>query len=378
MICSLAAMGGAGYIWYQLLGGGAGSQQSQVATIEKKVSEVEAVGAGAKQAVDEIGNRVASAETKLAEGLSEVKQLVSTTESGLISQIGGAKQLLTQSETGLSEQIRSIRSVVETDLQGFRDEFTGLSADVLGVKSEIEGSLDDWALREAAHLLLIGNQRLQLAQDVKGARQALSLADQQLAKVTDSELHAVRKTLGDEIAALDSIAEIDLVTTSNTLTQLANKLDFLPIVGANGATAPIDLGNTTNAAEGGPDGSAVDKVLDIGRDFFADLGSTIRIESVDKPLGINLTLEVKQMIVTKGKLMLEGAQVALLRQQKEVYANRLSAAEDWANKYFQTENGQTEEWLEQLKELKQVDPAVELPDISASLKSLNTKLAAEG
>ena len=376
LLCSLVAMGGAGYLWYQLGGSASGVNPAQ---IEQKISAAEAASANAQQAVDDIGGRVSSAETKLVEGLSEVKQLVSTTESGLIAQIGNAKQLFTQSESGFSDQLHSIKSSVSTDIQGFRDEFSGLSTELLGMKSEISDGLDSWTLREAAHLILIGNQRLQLAQDVSGARQALTLADQQLAKVSDPELLTVRQTLASEISSLDSIGTVDVVGTTNAINQLANALDQLPIVGADAVTGPVKPKNASGGdANSEQEDTTGNAIVNIGRSFFADLGSMIQVERGGKPLSFDVTPEIKQMIITKGKLILEGAQVALLRQQSEIYLDRLNTAEAWVSQHFKASEEHAQAWLNQLAELKQVNPSVDLPDISGSLTALNSKLAAEG
>ena len=76
------------------------------------------------------------------------------------------------------------------------------------------------------------------------------------------------------------------------------------------------------------------------------------------------------MIIERGKLILEGAQVALMRGQAVIFQDRLNAAEQWVRERFIEDDDQTARWLEQLDGLRQVDPDVEIPDISESLITL--------
>jgi uroporphyrin-3 C-methyltransferase len=71
--------------------------------------------------------------------------------------------------------------------------------------------------------------------------------------------------------------------------------------------------------------------------------------------------------------MMEQAQLALLQERAGIYRQSLEKAEGWINTYFQL-NGSTDALLDSLKELKEINIAPELPDISPSLVLLKQYL----
>ena len=374
ILMSLLALAAAAYAWYQTavsarLAGG--EQGYKLEAMAEKVSNFEDNQSG-------LNDQIAGLETRVTQEFSQIKQLVSTSESGVIAQISDAKQLITQSESTAAEQIRTIRGDVEAKIRDFRDEFTQLSGSLTDLKTEASVGVEGWTLREVEHLMLIANQQLELLQDVQGASQALLLAEQRLSRLKNPALLKVRQALSAEIAALGGVEGADVVEVSNALTILANTLDTLPILGADEVSGPAPVEGAEKASEGSEAGSTGEKIADIGRSFFADLGALVQVERGGKPVSFDITPELKQMILTKRKLVLEAAQVALMRQQTEIFSDRLNAAEAWVNEKFDVGNQGTIRWLEQLASLKQATPQVDYPDISTSLTALRNVLKTPG
>jgi len=401
-ILSIVALGAAGYAWYQTavnarLAGG--EQTSRISIIEERFKDVNTAQSGVGATIDQIQQRVANSETTVAEQVSKVKQLVSTTESALIGQISEVKQQLGTVESGIAEQIREVRSGVTAQQQDienrvasseqnlksqantFRDEF-GVLADSIGeVKSELGTSVDQWSLREIEHLLVMANERLQLGQDPELARHALQIADRRLQEIDNPALLETRSVLSGEIAALTEIKQVDIAAVTNSLTLLSNTIADLPLLGIGDTTGPTKTQGSSDAGQDGeaePAQSTGDKVIGVGRTFLADLGSLVQVEKDGKPVAPTITPEIQQLILAKGRLMLEGAQLALLRRQNEVYIDRLKATAMWVGEHFDTGNDQTAAWLEQLASLEQTSPEVEYPDISNSLESLRSVIGSGG
>ena len=402
IVLSVVALCAAGYAWYQTavnarLAGG--EQTSRIMAVEDRFEDVRAAQGGVTATIDQIKQRVADSETMVADQVSQVKQLVGSTESALIGQISEVKQQLGTVESTISDQIREMRSGVTTQQQdienrvssseqnlksqsdSFRDEFNTLTASVSEVKAELGTSVEQWSLREIEHLLVMANERLQLGQDPQLARQALQIADKRLQEIDNPALLDTRSELSGEIAALTELKQVDLAAVTNSLTLLSQTIADLPLLGVGDTTGPakvsaessVDQSEESDASE-----STGDKVISIGRSFLADLGSLVQVEKNGKPVAPTITPEIQQLILAKGRLMLEGAQVALLRRQNDVYLDRLQATASWVKEHFDTDNDQTVGWLDQLAELEQIAPEVEYPDISNSLASLRSVIGSGG
>ncbi len=410
LACSLVALGASGYAWYQTAVNAriAGGEQGQrLGAIEQKfgdfnaaqsgvTEQIKSVQSGVTEQIDQIKQRVATSETSVADQVSQVKQLVSSTESGLGAQISALKQLVAKSETTVGEQLRGFQTGLSqqqnemlakldasdqgfsNQAQAFRGEFDTLAGSIVDLKSELGTSVDGWSLREIEHLLVLANQRVQLGQDVEAASSALKIADSRLQELDNPQLLDTRKAISGEIAALDAIAPVDFGGVTSTLSLLSSTLDDLPLLGLGEAKGPVKPAGQTDPDTAAGSQSASDKIADVGRSFLADLSSLVQVEKGGKPVAPSISPEIEQMILAKGRLMLEGAQIALLRQQPEIYLDRVNATESWVTEKFDTGNAQTTQWLEQLASLKGITPRVEYPDISGSLSALRSVIGSEG
>ena len=390
VVISVVALGASGYAWYQTavnarLAGG--EQNNRLQIMERQLSDVNTSQAGVDGVVEQIRQRVADSESGIARQLSEVKQLIGNTESALLGQISEVKQQVANSEDQTSARIDELRGQAEAHRNqletgmteaartldarndGFRQEFDALAASIGELRSELGTSVEQWSLREVEHLLVIANQRARLGQDTVNARSALQLADQRLEQLEDPALLPVREALSREIAALGEVRTVDYAGTTNTLSLLSATLEDLPMRGITPISGPqAPAGEGSDAAAGAP--SAGDDVIGFGKSLLADLGSLVQIEKDGAPVIPPLSPEIRQMIIERGKLILEGAQVALMRGQPVIFQDRLNAAEQWVRERYVADDDQTRRWLDQIEGLRQVDPNVEIPDISGSLTAL--------
>lgn len=373
---SVIALAAAGYTWYQTavnarLAGG--EQDSRIGVVEERLDKVADTQAGVDGLVEQI---------------RQVRQLAGASESALLGQISEIKQQQATSEGRLIEQIRTLRTEAETGRRGmeatlmesrdqlaarndeFRQEFDALVSSIGELQAEIGTSTERWSLRQAEHLLVVANQRVLLGQDVQGARAALELADRQLGRSPDPSLLPVREALSAEIEALEGVRPPDYAGVTHTLSVLSRTLEDLPMRGITSQAGPAARmqsaaadGDVQENAEAGTG----ERILDIGRTFLADLSDLVQVEKDGELLVPPLSPEIRQMIVERGKLILEGAQVAMMRQEHGIYLDRLEAAEQWIRERYDDSHDRTVHWLEQLSRLKSADPKPDIPDISTSL-----------
>jgi uroporphyrin-III C-methyltransferase len=231
----------------------------------------------------------------------------------------------------------------------------GRLADDLGRKR------NDWALAETEQLLLIANYRLQLARDVQTAVAALRAADGQLQKLADPGLLPIRKLIAGEITALQQLERADIPGIALRLGSMASTLEQLPLhMERRFATAAPITGAVITESTG------LGTLQQMWRDFLG----LIRIRKTtegQKPL---LPPEQDYFLRENLRLMLYGAQLAVLQGDTGTYTQNLKSARRWINDYFDTETQVVTNMQAELQALLDEKIVVELPDVSASLAAL--------
>ena len=268
---------------------------------------------------------------------------------------GSARNGEQQAEFGKSlesfeQRLNSVKEVQDT-----------LASAINGLAEDLGRKRDDWALAETEQLLLIANYRLQLARDVETAVAALRAADGQLQKLADPSLLPIRKLIADEITALQRLDRADIPGIALRLGSMANTLEQLPLhVERRFATAAPVTGVATTESTS----------LDTLQQMWRDLLGLIRIRKTtngQKPL---LPPEQDYFLRENLRLMLYGAQLAMLQGDTGTYTQNLKSARRWIGDYFDTETQVVTNMQEELQALLDEKIVVELPDVSASLGAL--------
>ena len=180
----------------------------------------------------------------------------------------------------------------------------------------------------------------------------------------------VRKELAREIAMLDALEKIDVNGIALRLGTLADGVDRLPLA--------LDVRwqkDKPGAAREAQDSKGNDKPeIESGwrkaaRNLWADLLNLVRLRTdveVQKPL---LPPEQRYFLRENLRLMLYGAQNALLQGGVTTYQQNVKSAARWVREYFDTNTQVVSATLAELDKLAAVKLAAELPDISASLEA---------
>jgi len=104
----------------------------------------------------------------------------------------------------------------------------------------------------------------------------------------------------------------------------------------------------------------------------SSLQGMIRIRERSAPIAAPLTPDQQYYLQQNMHLMLEQAQVALLRQQADLYQHSLKRVAGWLQDYLIIDDERTRAAQSALQELQQWNVAPALPDISQSLQQLQT------
>ncbi|MFQ5545543.1 MAG: uroporphyrinogen-III C-methyltransferase, partial [Acidiferrobacterales bacterium] len=267
-----------------------------------------------------------------------------------------------------SQRNEERQAEVGESLEGFQQRLADvnevqntLASAVDGLAEDLGRKRNDWALAETEQLLLIANYRLQLARDVETAVAALRAADGQLQKLADPSLLPIRKLIAGEITALQGVNRADVPGIALRLGSMASTLEQLPLhVERRFAVgAPVTGAVTTESS-----------TLGTLQQMWQDLLGLIRIRRTtegQKPL---LPPEQDYFLRENLRLMLYGAQLAVLQGDTGTYTQNLKSARRWIDDYFDTETQVVTNMQEELQALLDEKIVVELPDVSASLGAL--------
>ncbi len=233
---------------------------------------------------------------------------------------------------------------------------------------DLSSSRDQWVLAEVEQALLIANQQLQLAGNVKAALIALETADARLARMDRPQLTTLRRVISQDIERLKAAPYVDVVGMALRLDNVMTAVDALSLAmeerpqSANDTAAPASGGFWAN----------------LWRETVQDLRRLVRIENAEKPETPLLSPEQAFFLRENLRLRLLGARLALLTRDETSFKADLGAASDWLQRYYDTGSKPVAAALSAVKQLSQSELGIELPDISASLDAVrNLRLARE-
>ena len=221
----------------------------------------------------------------------------------------------------------------------------------------------DWLLAEAEYLLRLASQRLELERDWEGAISMLTAADNVIIETRNPRFDKVRAQIARELMALRAVPAVDRVGAIFRLQALQEQVTALPWMPEKLIAEPV--------AEEEP------LTLD-EQTWYWNLWYTVRdnvirmvrIRERDEPIAAPLTPDQQYYLQQNMHLMLEQAQIALLREQTELYEHSLQRVSEWLDAYLVIEDARTRAARAALSELQAWEVAPERPDVTASLLML--------
>ncbi len=233
---------------------------------------------------------------------------------------------------------------------------------------EMSGSRDEWVLAEVEQVLLIANQQLQLAGNVKGALIALETADMRLARLDRPQLTQLRRIINRDIERLRSAPHVDVTGMAVKLDQVAGAVDTFGLsMDARPARGPAP-------ASAGQSGLLSRFWAELVQDF-RDL---VRVENsmqAEVPL---VTPDQAYFLRENLKIRLLSARLALLARDEVAFRSDLNAASDWLARYYDARHQPVGAARATLEQLAHARLAIDVPDISTSLEAArNLRLVRE-
>ncbi|SOD40351.1 uroporphyrinogen-III C-methyltransferase [Nitrosovibrio sp. Nv4] len=227
---------------------------------------------------------------------------------------------------------------------------------------ELTRNRDEATLEEVEQLLLIANQQLQLASNVKAALIAMQEADARLQRIDRPQLSPLRKILAQDMDLLKSAPYVDTVGISLRLDNLAASVDALPLKmelrPPETASSPHQIPATENIW------------LRFAREAWEDVKRLVRVQYMNQPDLALLSPSQAYFLRENLKLRLLSARHALFARDVASFKADLDASVEWISRYFDNESKSVIDMLEALRQLQDSEVGIELPRISASLDAV--------
>ncbi|GEN28574.1 uroporphyrin-III C-methyltransferase [Halovibrio variabilis] len=279
-----------------------------------------------------------------------------------------SQQAVSDLESRLDSGEAERDEALQNALSELRDEFDSYRSDVDETLSQVLDQLSqeqdtderEWLHAEAAYLLRLANQRLQLEGDVEGAAALLRTADARLADADNPALTPVRSEIANELAALDAVPQVDRTGLYLALNAQQERISSLRL------SQEIDEQAVTSSIEEPPTGTFQRQLARFGE----ELKDLVVVRHHDEALEALITPEQESYLRQSLRLVLEQTQLALLNEEKELYDASIDKALQLLNDYYDTSREDTQSVITRLKELQQAEVKPELPDISGSQQEL--------
>lgn len=255
--------------------------------------------------------------------------------------------------------------VLEAKLQDSQNQQVALEA----LYQELSRDRDETLLADVEQTLLVANQQLQVAGNVKSALIALQAADARLARLDQPRLAGLRKVILRDLERLKLAPYVDVIGISARLDLLLGAIDGLPL--AMEVRPPA----TASAPPGAAAGNAW---MRFTRELWRDLRELVRIQNMEHPELPLLAPGQAYFLRENFKLRLLSARLALLAHDETSFRADLKAARDWLTRYYDTRDKAVANAVAALSQLHDSQIGIELPDVAASLEAVrNYRLTRE-
>jgi uncharacterized protein HemX len=243
-------------------------------------------------------------------------------------------------------------------------------------QSVAPASTREWQVAEVRFLLQTANRALHLEHNPETAKASLKEADAALTELGAVEYLPVRQQIARDIAALDEAAMPDIAGTSQRITAMMLELKPLPAAqGGESGKKSADAAAPQKDWAGQETSSGNSLWADYKREAMDALSKAVVVRKLDQPLQDELDTDTRQTLFQLLRLRLENLRLLLLQQDNAGFHAQLDLIREAVKTYYPEQ--QAKPLLDRLQDLQKLDLQPALPDISGSLKQLESARQAE-
>ncbi|ADJ29368.1 uroporphyrinogen-III C-methyltransferase [Nitrosococcus watsonii] len=304
------------------------------------------------------------------------EQLAGRVASEMDERLAGQEESLQQEVTNLKKEIAENKG----ELKKFQQGMGTLESTLSLLRSEVERGPQpgNWDIAEAAYLMRIANERLQLGQNVSVALVALQTADRILRDMANPAFTPVRAKLAEEINSLKAVPEPDIDGMALSLTNIIERVKTLELKETVLAESETASKTKEQAPESTPEpegNTYIAKTKEFLQVIWNDLKGMVVVKHRHEAEGggiPTLLPEERYFLYQNLRLELETARLNLLLKNEAAFRQSLELAQSWLQTYFQ--GSEAEVIKDTLAKLEQTTIESSLPDIAGSLKTLSQVL----
>lgn len=274
-----------------------------------------------------------------------------------------SRLLSAQAQEGTREALVKL-GVLESKLVESQNQQVALES----LYQELSRNRDEWVLADIEQLLSIASQQLQLSGNIKAALIAMQTADSRLQRLDKPQFIGLRKVINKDMERLKVLPFVDTVGISLRLDEMIATIDSLPLMLA---APPKDEKPEPKVKSSG-------WWSQLGREAWHDVTQLVQIRRIDHPEVPLMSPSQTYYVRENTKLRLITARIALLQHDEASFKADLKAAQEWVNRYFDSNAKITRTTQITLRQIAESSVSIQLPDISDSLAAINNyKLAHE-
>lgn len=253
--------------------------------------------------------------------------------------------------------LQSRLMALENRAQETQDQQLALTA----MYQDLARSQDERVIADLEQTLLLAQQQLQLAGNVRAALIALEAAETRLAQLGKPQFAALRTAIARDLERLKLLPAADIEGIGARLEALMQNVDQLK---SESETEPP--AQAVAAPKPGP----ADTLARLSREIWEEFKSLVRIRRLDHPDLPLLTPSQTYFLRENLKLRLLAARLALLQRDEAGFRADLGAARGWTERYFNRQDTGSKAFAASLDELLRAPVALKDAGIEASLKAL--------
>ena len=271
--------------------------------------------------------------------------------------------IIKQAKTGnqnFQKQINAQLSKAQQTMAAQQQALQSINQTVTTIQN-VQGRDDTaWVLERSNYLLHVAKYNLEFEHDVPVAIKILQLMDKQLQALNNTTVLQLRKTLANDIAALQGIKPIDKAGIILRINALGNQVTTLPVI------------PTRKAGKTPPTTATTDEPLlkHVWEKSLASLKSAVIVRYHEQPIAPLLSPQQKSYLVENVMVQFSLASLAVLQNDQKVFAASLKQANQWLTQYFVQNDQGTQSLLQAISQLEKVNLQPQLPDLSDSFAAL--------
>jgi uroporphyrin-3 C-methyltransferase len=247
-------------------------------------------------------------------------------------------------------------------LEGRLEEFQTQAEALRSLYQEAALSRDDALLAEVEQNIMIALQQLQFTGNVQAAILALEAADERLARQERPQFLPLRRSLARDLERLRTTPFVDIPGMNLRLENVVTSTDRLPLLLA------FSSQKSPPKPEVPPEAASWWKKL--LADSWQEISGAVRIRRFDGKEPVLLSPEQEVILRANIKLRLLNARLALFSRDQWLFRNELQAAQEWLQRYFDTEDAHVKKAQDALAELAAAKIIVTYPNLNDSLGAL--------